>query len=82
MIASMVARELRGEQGPERPRKTSKRRSKLKQAAEKEKDAETPGERTQFLVSATHINHKKSLPGMDSPLFVNSSTKFLISQKM
>jgi len=58
----MVARELRGEQGPERPRKTSKGRSKLKQAAKEEKDAETPGERTQFLVSATHINHKKSLP--------------------
>jgi hypothetical protein len=60
MIASMVAHELRGEQGPEIPRKTSKRRSKLKQAAKEEKDAETPGERTQFLVSAAHINHKKA----------------------
>jgi hypothetical protein len=64
MIASMVARELRGEQGAEKSGRTSKRRGQLKQAAKDEKEAENPVQRNEFLVSATNNEHNKNLPGI------------------
>lgn len=55
MIASMVVKEIHGEQGGGLSTKTGRRKG-LKQAAKHERMVESPEQRHEFLVSATHMS--------------------------